>query len=181
MWPVTGIPRAPYGLLKIRIVSYYGAPLILPDATGIHTGVLIAELHCNNRAILELVSRGNISPYRACREDLRSLACWLSQADPRGRVRALYGFTLLTPAAVRLGFSVRQRPVTVHTRFDRMYMTGLLLLYTVSGIRRLNHGKTVGSYPQEIWMSRAELMRRYGARSRHAGATGSTERPVVLR
>jgi hypothetical protein len=33
-------------------------------------------------------------------------------------------------------------------------MTGLLVLYTVNGLGRIERGRTTRSYSQEIWMSR---------------------------
>jgi hypothetical protein len=162
IWPPNTIPGAPHGLLKMRLTQYRHEPLTLSDGTEIDRGRLIAEIHCNNRAILELVKSGGISPFRACREDLRSLAMWAAQNEVGRQVAAFFGTTILAPGAARLGFSVRPRPRNFRTRMDRMFMTGLLLLYTVEGLKRLDFGTTLRLYPQEVWMSRAQLLGRYG-------------------
>jgi hypothetical protein len=52
--------------------------------------------------------------------------------------------------------------VTLHAWFERFFMTGLLALYNVHGVEGLMHGGTFGDYPQEVWMTRGELARRYG-------------------
>ena len=179
MWPTAAIPGAPYDLLRVRLVPYEGESLALPDATEIRPGTIVGELHCNNQAILQLVSRGEVNPYRAAREDLRCLARWIAQPGFDINVRAFRGITLLANAAARLGFSVRPRPVTLRRRLDRMFMTGLLMLYTVDGLTRIDKGSTVRSYPQEVWMSRRELLRRYGTRGaiERGGAPASTGGP----
>jgi hypothetical protein len=160
MWPTRGIPGVRYDVLRVRFVAYKGATLVLPDGTEIRRGMSVGELHCQNQTLLDLARKG-VSPYCAARDDLRYLARWISQPDFGANVQALFGITLLGNAAARLGFSVRARPVTLRARLDRMFMTGLLLLYTVDGLARLDRGATARFYPGEIWLSRRELLKRY--------------------
>jgi hypothetical protein len=61
-----------------------------------------------------------------------------------------------------MGFSIRERPVTLYARLDRFYMTGLLALYDPLGFERLTRGRVFGTYPHDIWLSRAQLRARYG-------------------
>lgn len=163
MWPMQRIPGAPHDLLRVRLMPYPGEKVTLPDGTEIDPGMTVAELHCHNHAALELVrNRGN--PYRAAREDLRSLAQWISRPGFDLNVQAFFGVTLLGTAAARIGFSVRERPITLRLRLDRIFMTGLLVLYTLDGLARIGRGTTAHAYPQEVWLSRRELLRRYGHR-----------------
>jgi hypothetical protein len=163
-WPTQKIPRARYDVLRVRMVPYEGDSLMLPDGTKVRRGMIVGELHCQNRVMLDLV-RSQVSPYRAARDDLRCLARWVSHPCSDVDVQAFFGTTLIGSAAARLGFSVRNRPVTLRRRLDRMFMTGLLLLYTVDGLARLERGVACGSYPQEVWLSRRELLRRYASLS----------------
>ncbi len=74
---------------------------------------------------------------------------------------AVHGLTLIGRAAPRLGFTVRERSVTLLAWFDRFFMQGLLTIYNPDGLKRLQRGTTFGAYPMEVFMSRAELLRRY--------------------
>ena len=123
-------------------------------------GALLCEMHCDNRAIFELVNRrGN--PFTACRADLISLANWMAQDQLGRQIEALYGCTILTAAAQRLGFMVRERPITLRGRLEKFFFKGLLLVYNQEGLVRIQHGSTTDIYPADIWLSRREMLRRY--------------------
>jgi len=160
LWPVCQIPGAPYNLLCFRITRYWGETVVLPDATRVAPGAIVGELHCNNRAILELV-RGGGNVFAACREDLKSLSNWIEQDAIASQIEALYGSTILTRAADRLGFTVRQKPATMRLRLEKFFFKGLLLLYNQEGLGRIRHGSTAGTVPADIWLSRRELLRLY--------------------
>jgi hypothetical protein len=128
-------------------------------------GALVAELHCNNRAILQLV-RQHGNPFAACRQDLRNLSNWLEHDDFGRQINALYGRTILTSAASRLGFVIREKPVTLRRRLEKVFFKGLLMLYNEQGFTRILHGSTGQAYPTDIWLSRRELLRRYRSSDR---------------
>ena len=161
LWATEPVPGAPYGLLKVRLVHHRGQPIYLPDETVISSGDLIGELHCDNAAIAALIRGGKINRYAACRRDLQSLAHWLIETEEATPIKALYGVTMLWWAGARLGFSVRRRHRGLRDRLDRIFMAGLLLVYSTEGSNRANQGKTLDSYPREVWISRAELTKRY--------------------
>jgi hypothetical protein len=160
MWPVFEIPDAPYGLLCFRIMPYRGERLVLPDRTTVSPGTIIGELHCNNRTILEL-GRWQGNPFAACREDLKSLSNWIQEDALARQIEAFYGCTILSRVAGRLGFSVRQKPVTLRLRLEKVFFKGLLLLYHQEGLARIQHGKIGEAYPAEVWLSRREFIRLY--------------------
>jgi MFS family permease len=157
------VPGAPNSLLRTRLIRYDGQLITLPDGTRIERGTWIAELHFNNGRMS--VAARTAGPWRLTRmigEDMRALAHWVEQPGEMRRAQALKGVTLIGRAAPRLGFTLRERPRTVHNRLERFYMQGLMAIYNPAGVRRLERGGTYATYPVEVWMSRGELLRRYG-------------------
>lgn len=166
LWPVAPIPDAPHGLLRIHLTRYHGQPITLPDGAYIARGALVAELHFDNSRVTAAISAaGSWRLTHMIGEDMAALARWAAQPDEEiAQAQALMGVTLIGRAAPRLGFTVRERPVTIHARFERFFMEGLLAMYNPAGVERLKRGATYTTYPAEVWMSRAELLRRYGKR-----------------
>jgi peptidoglycan-N-acetylglucosamine deacetylase len=159
------IPDAPYHLFEIQFARYHGKPITLPDGPHVKRGDRVAIVHVNNRVISGPVAL--LSPWqqlRMMRGDLRALARWSAMPDFPPDIRALYGYTLLSRGASRLGFVERARPSTWWTRLNAFFLTGLLVIYTPSGRERLQRGTTYGTEPSETWMSLGELRRRYGKR-----------------
>ncbi len=162
--PVSPIPNAPQGLIGVHLERYHGRPITLPDGTRITRGTWIGALHLNNRKVSELARE--TSSWRIARMiagDLAALARWAEGPGEIARAQAFMGVTLLGRAGPRLGFTLRERPRTIHARLERFFMEGLLAMYNPEGVRRLKRGATYTTYPVEIWMSRGELLRRYGS------------------
>jgi hypothetical protein len=160
LWPAFVPPDCPHGTLKIRMVIFDRPQMCLPDSNVIRTGTRVVELHCNNPKILSLARAGECM-LATCRSDLAGIAAWLKRDGDE--IEAVFGVTLLGAAAARLGFYRKDLPLTLRVRAERLFMNGLLALYNKDGVGRLARGKTLTASPQEIWMSRQELLRRYGA------------------
>jgi len=162
--PTQPIPHATANVMRTQLTRWRGRPITLPDGTHVTRGDLVVELHVNNRALGEVLAHASdwrLLPLIA--DDLRALAGAAGTPVFPREVRAVYGFTLLSRAAPRLGFTVRSRPHTVRAWLDRVFLMGLLPLYNPRGLDRLQQGTIYTSYPAEVWMSCDELLRRYGA------------------
>ena len=163
IWHVQSVPDSPNGLLEVRFNRYHGKPVMLPDGPTIRGNDPIIEVHFNNQALLRMSPDTSIwDILQMMAQDMRALARWMQQSDFPIDARALFGVSLLSRGSRRLGFTLRDRPKNLHTWFDRFFMNGLLVLYNDRGIGRLLQGTTYGMYPQELWMSRETLLRRYG-------------------
>jgi hypothetical protein len=180
--PVTPIPEAPHGLLGAHVGRYRGRAITLPDGTRIARGAVIIELHFDNQRLSEVARTAG--PWRLIHmiaADMGALAEWAMQSDELAQAQALMGVTLIGRASPRLGFTVRERPLTLHARLERFFMEGLMALYNPEGVRRLRRGTTYATYPVEVWMSRKELLRRYGHASREAreSTRGAASQPTA--
>lgn len=157
--PTLVVPGSPFGLFRIRIETFHGRPIQMSDSI-LADGAAICELHCDNRAVLQFTQKST-AIYRAGRMELRAIANYLVKSGIR--FDAIHGVTLLGAAAGRLGFHRRSLPLTRWIRAVRLFMNGLLALYNVDGVARLKRGRTLRAAPEEIWMSRDELLRRYAS------------------
>jgi MFS family permease len=161
--PTHPIPHASANVLRTQLTRWRGRPITLPDGTQVARGDLVVELHVNNRALGDVLAHASdwrLLPLIA--DDLRALVGAVGTPVFPREVRAVYGFTLLSRAAPRLGFTVRSRPHTLRAWLDRVFLMGLLPLYNPRGLDRLEQGTIYTSYPAEVWMSCDELLRRYG-------------------
>ena len=162
IWHLQTVPDGPHRLLEVRFTRYTGKGFVLPDGTRISRGDSILELHFRNRAFLEVGEHAPAWEYmQMIAQNLSALASWMQQPDFPGQPLAICGTTLLYRGAPRLGFVLRRRPKNMYTYLERFFMTGLLVLYHRQGGARLQQGTTYGTYAQEVWMSRATLLKRY--------------------
>lgn len=160
------LPDAPNDLLEVRYTRYHGRPMVLPGGEQIGKGDAIIDLHFHNQTLMQTASQASSwQLIHMIGEDMHALAAWVLSTDFPAEPKAVFAVTLMSRGAPRMGFTLRDRPHTLYNWLDRFFMTGLLVLYHSKGTERLLQGTTYGQYPQEVWMSRDELLRRYGGGS----------------
>ncbi len=160
--PISEIPDAPYGLIKIRFAPFEGMPMTLPDGTTIRPGDRIGEIHVDGTRTAKVMAEERVwGLVRATRGDLQALAKWM-QTDAFDGIQAVMGVTMLYPIAERLGFTARPRPAHKYSRIERSILKGWIILYNPDGVKRLDHGSVIDDYPRETWFSRSALAQRYG-------------------
>jgi hypothetical protein len=178
LWPSFVPSECPYGILKVRVVEFCGPRLRLADSSVVSVLAPIIELYCNNATVVATARRGDCL-ISACGQDLSGIAAWVDRRDLQPE--AIFGVTFLSAGAARLGFYQGIIPLTLRARADRLFMNGLLALYNHDGVRRLCRGRTSSAIPQEVWMSRSELMKRYRKASFTTIFPGSPVKPIEQR
>lgn len=165
IWPVIEVPHSKYGLVGLHFTRYHGDPFSLPDGVTIRSGDPVGEIHLNNQALVRHLGEGRgadkFLSVTMVRDDLAAVARWSNREDFPQPIVAIYGVSILSRGATRLGFAIRPAKPGLRTALDRLFMDGLLVLYTPEGIERLR-GRTASDNPDQVWMSMDELRSRYG-------------------
>ena len=156
------------GIICLDLRHYKGPTMILNDGSKVKTGDTIIELHLNNdwfrrRRKRNIKAPQSLREIRGCFEqDLRLLAQQVVNGKFEG-VAALHGSTLLHAGAKRLGFQVEELPDSLWKKGARFYMAGLMQVYHLHGDEMSGLREKPWEL-QEIWLSRAALLTRYGPR-----------------
>ena len=155
-------PIQPGSILSIERGRYRGDPVLLRDGTRVRRGDRVDILHFVNDRLSGLGSPGwQAAALAQGGADLRVLAQRLAGVAAGGRPVAYRGATILAAPARRMGFEERPRSAGVWHRVEDWYLRSLLVRWAPTGRGRLSSGHSrlaVG----EVWISTAELLRRYG-------------------
>lgn len=152
------------GLLAIGPTTHRGPTVRLGDGTLIASGDAVCELHFDRHHVMRL--HAELPPRRvifALRRDversLRQLAALVAR-DPRYvSTKAFRGTTLFWEGTPYLGCEVRPLAGRWGPRFFTWYLRMLMARDHPLGWNRLQ-GRNLE--PRVVWLSRQELLRRYG-------------------
>jgi hypothetical protein len=79
-----------------------------------------------------------------------------------GDVAALHGCTHLGSGARRLGFQVKELPNSTWKKWAQFYLAGLVQVYDPRRNKASRSNRPLEL--KEVWLSKPELLRRYGSR-----------------
>ena len=154
------------GIIFVEVRRNDAHTVTLTDGSQIKVGDMILEIHINNNWFKQR-HKLNLTTSRVARDmlvsfahDLGILAKELDDGAFSNCV-ALHGCTHIGVAAGRLGFQVGELPNSLWKKFARFYVSGLAQAY---GPRRSRAGGSDGPIElEEVWLSKRELLKRYGS------------------
>lgn len=150
-----------------------GRPVVLSDGVVVRPGDPLGILHLHNEA-LAVLHEGRPSSwvvgsalYQGFKATLRELARRAATDPDVARLVALYSETIFWNGLAHAGFDVRPFRSRLRATLVGTYQRALLGRVHPEGPARAARGLARGRYrePRAIWISRATLLARYGARS----------------
>jgi peptidoglycan/xylan/chitin deacetylase (PgdA/CDA1 family) len=151
-------------ILALGPATHYGPDLMLRDGTMLHPGAYVGELHLDRSRVAHLhrtVPKHvlGLALRRELERALQQLARMVLEHHNYHRLGAFRSTTLFWKEATRLGFEVDARDRGWHLTFLGWYQRMLLARDHPLGRRRLRGRRWEA---RTIWLSRQNLMRRYG-------------------
>jgi hypothetical protein len=156
-------PIRPGGLLGLERRRYRGPERPLGGGARLRHGDRVVIVHIDNAAVRRIASDGwQTTGLRAALDDMHALAALHARLPAGKRPVAYGGVTILASLTRRIGFEVFERARTPRVRLEDWYLRSLLARWSRRGRARLwqGHGPM---RTRDVWMSAAELLRRYGA------------------
>lgn len=130
-------------------------------------GLPTLDLHIQNESVIAVSAtddnRALIRALRLTKEGFKDLARMLQHDGKLANVRAVMATTLMNRGMEMLGFHVEDLPDTPQKRQLKRHMYFLMGLYHPEGFRRLKQGHKALEV-RLIWMTREEMIERYGDR-----------------
>lgn len=154
-------------VLMVGCEPYHGDPRVFPDGTRLAARQLIGTLHFNNLRLAALRGhtrqRVGLRFARLFRRSLQRLA-EQAQSDPvLKNVLVYHGITWFKPHGRAVGFVSETLP----DGWRRRWLTAYLWMLAWGFTPLPQHAVTVAQ-PRRFWITREELIRHFGLRSRAA-------------
>lgn len=158
---------------RLGRTRYRGRSLALSDGTVIRSGDPVGTLHLHNEALAALHCHHRsawhvgLAFYQGFRATLRELTRRVAENPQDARLVAFCAATIFWNGAEHAGFDVRPLRSRLWAAVVGAYQRALLGRYHPLGPERASQGWERGRYREArvIWISRAGLLARYGARS----------------
>ncbi len=154
------------GTFLVACHRHRGDRVALADGTVVERGDPIAEIHFWNGHIANRAgSRASSVTWRIVadfRDDLGALARAIAAGRIAGEAKAVYGASPVAGAAARFGFLVRPMPRGLRRSLLTTWQHLIRWVFRPAAV-----GPAMEAETAEMWMSTAELMRRFGGRTGH--------------
>lgn len=151
-------------MLRIRLISYKGAEILLSDGTKIHKNDTLIKIHFHNiRLIKEMNNIQNeINKTRyiinMVKKSLPELALYIEKHEKKDKIQGIMGITSLYKVGHRLGFETFQIPSPCYRLIKRLSSSPI----TVLAGQKLFVNPLKRQAPQYLFMSKEHLMNKYG-------------------
>jgi len=161
-------------IFRIVLLRYRGEVLATADGQEIRPGDLIIKLHIHNYRLAKMFyglhneTKMALLLRKRILESLPQLAAFVAALPQSAQIKGVVGTTMLSKGAEKLGFSVSQVPLTPFFRYKRWYLKLMIRLIHPDGAKRLSRNQDL--VLNRVYMSKAELFRRYLPEGSKAGA-----------
>ena len=160
---VIALTQRPRGLFRISRRDYDGPPLTLPDGVRFVNGAPAAELHIYSKRLVALAELSALTGLRGVQTSLHDVAQALEERPEFREVQLVYALTIFGGVLGAMGFQTEPLHDPRQARVMAVFFNLLRVLY---GAKNTDSQVLL---PAVIWMSREQLLERYGAGRRSAG------------
>ena len=158
---------------RLGRARHRGRPLLLSDGTVVRPGDPVGSLHLHNETLAALHRAYpsawlvGLAVLQGFKVTLRELARRAAEAPRDAGLVAFYAETIFWNGMAHAGFDVLPFRSRLRALVVGVYQRALFARYHPGGAERVAHGKERGRYREAraMWVSRASLLARYGARS----------------
>ncbi len=157
------LTQRPRGLFRISRRGYDGPPLTLPGGDRFEPGTPAAELHIYSKRLVALAELSALTGLRGVQSSLYDVAQALEERLEFREVRLIYALTIFGGVLGTMGFQTEPLHDPRQARIMAVFFNLLRVLY---GAKNTDSQVLL---PGVIWMSREQLLERYGGGRRRAG------------